>query len=100
MPTCLREHPFEKAGPWRVCSWAGKSLPSILSDYRSIPWEARLLIYLSFIPSVVVGFIYTDLSFFLPKVQGLANFWIGVTIGVMAISLVLASLPLALLAAR
>ena len=33
--------------------WAGKSLPSILSDYRSIPWEARLLIYLSFVPSVV-----------------------------------------------
>ena len=46
------------------------------------------------------GFIYTDLSFFLPKVQGLSNFWMGVTIGVMAISLVLASFPLGILADR
>ncbi len=51
-------------------------------------------------PSVVFGFIYTDLSFFLPKVQGLSNFWMGVTIGVMAISLVLASFPLGILADR
>src|SRR5439155_2297866 len=100
MATCLREHPFEKSGPWRVRSWAGNSLPSIFSDYRSIPWEARLLIYLSFIPSVVFGFIYTDLSFFLPKVQGLSNFWMGVTIGVMAISLVVTSFPLGILADR
>jgi len=48
----------------------------------------------------VFGFIYTDLSFFLPKVQGLSNFWMGVTIGVMAISLVLASFPLGILADR
>jgi len=52
------------------------------------------------VPSVVFGFIYTDLSFFLPKVQGLSNFWMGVTIGVMAISLVLASFPLGILADR
>src|SRR5207247_1374415 len=58
------------------------------------------LIALSFVPSVVFGFIYTDLSFFLPKVQGLSNFWMGVTIGVMAISLVLASFPLGILADR
>jgi MFS family permease len=48
----------------------------------------------------VFGFIYTDLSYFLPKVQGLSNFWMGVTIGVMAISLVLASFPLGILADR
>ena len=46
------------------------------------------------------GFLYTDLSFFLPKVQGLSNFWMGATIGVMAISLVLASFPLGILADR
>ena len=75
-------------------------MPSIFKDYGSIPREARLLIYLSFVPSVVFGFIYTDLSFFLPRVQGLSNFWMGVTIWVMAMSLVLASFPLGLLADR
>jgi MFS family permease len=75
-------------------------LSSFLGDYREIPSQALLLIYLSFVPSVVIGFIYTDLSFFLPKVQGLSNLWMGVTIGVMASTLVVASLPLGILADR
>jgi MFS family permease len=75
-------------------------LPSILEEYREIPAQARLLIYLSFIPSIVIGFIYTDLSYFLPKVQGLSNLWMGVTIGVMAGTLVATSLPLGIVADR
>ena len=47
---------------------------------------------------MVFGFIYTDLSFFLPRVQGLSNFWMGITIWVMAMSLVLASFPLGIIA--
>ncbi len=69
-------------------------MSSIFREYREIPPQALLLIYLSFVPSVVIGFIYTDLSFFLPKVQGISNLGMGVTIGVMASTLVVASLPL------
>ena len=72
----------------------------MLGEYRGIPREARLLIILSFVPSMVIGFIYTDLSFFLPKVQGLSNLWMGITIGVMAASMVGASIPLGILADR
>ena len=28
----------------------------MFSDYRGIPWQARLLIYLSFVPNVAIGF--------------------------------------------
>jgi MFS family permease len=75
-------------------------LPSIFEDYRNIPSQARLLIYLSFVPSVVIGFIYTDLSYFLPKVHGLSDLWMGVTIGVMASTMVVTSLPLGIVADR
>ena len=47
---------------------------------------------------MVFGFIYTDLAFFLPRVQGLSNFWMGVTIWTMALSLVLTSFPLGIVA--
>lgn len=79
---------------------------SFLNDYRGIPSQALLLIILSFVPSIVIGFIYTDLSYFLPNVQwsgipsSTANLWLGVTIGVMASTLVVASLPLGIAADR
>ncbi len=81
-------------------------MPSILGEYREIPSQARLLIYLSFIPSIVIGFIYTDLSYFLPKIQWVdiptsqSTLWMGVTIGVMAGTLVATSLPLGIVADR
>ena len=71
---------------------------SIFNDYREIPKGARFLIYLTFIPGLVIGLIYTDLSYFLPRVQGISNFWMGITIGVMASTLVVASIPLGILA--
>src|SRR5260370_7902009 len=70
----------------------------MLGQYRGIPSQARLLIYLSFIPGMVSGLIYFDLSYFLPKVQGLSDFSMGITIGTMAVSMVLASFPLGMLA--
>ena len=72
----------------------------MFDEYKGIPWEARLLIYLSFIPNVAIGFIYTDLSYFLPNVQGLSPFWTGATITVMGATLVASSIPLGMLADR
>jgi MFS family permease len=70
----------------------------ILGEYRDIPREARLLIFLSFVPSMVLGFIYTDLSYFLTKVQGFTDLEMGITLGTMAVSMVVASFPLGILA--
>ena len=69
----------------------------MFSDYRGIPWQARLLIYLSFIPNVAIGFIYTDLSYFLPKFQGIGA---GLPITVMGVTLVVLSVPFGMLADR
>jgi len=66
----------------------------MFGEYRGIPWEARFLIYLSFVPSMVIGLIYTDLSFFLPKVQGLSNLEMGISPGVMAAAIVTDSIPI------
>ena len=72
----------------------------LFREYRGIPWEAKLLIYLSFIPSFAISFIYTDLSFFLPNVQGVAPTLAGVVITVMGLALVAGSIPLGILADR
>ena len=69
----------------------------MFSDYRGIPWQARLLIYLSFIPNVAIGFIYTDLSYFLPKFQGIGA---GYPITVMGVTLVALSFPFGIIADR
>ncbi len=69
----------------------------MFSDYRGIPRQARLLIYLSFIPNVAIGFIYTDLSYFLPKFQGIEA---GLPITVMGVTLVVLSFPFGILADR
>ncbi len=72
----------------------------MFSDYEGIPRQAKLLIYLSFIPNVAIGFIYTDLSYFLPNVQGLAPTLTGVVGSVMGLTLVALSIPLGALADR
>ena len=72
----------------------------MFSDYREIPRQAKLLIYLSFIPNIAIGFIYTDLSYFLPNVQGLAPTLTGVVGSVMGASLVVLSFPFGVLADR
>ncbi len=72
----------------------------MFSEYRGIPWQARLLIYLSFIPNIAIGFIYVDLSFFLPKIQGLTPASTGIVIGVMGLTLVAESIPFGIAADR
>jgi MFS family permease len=72
----------------------------MLDEYKGIPREARLLVYLSFLPGLTVGFIYIDLSYFLTKVQGIPDLWMGLTITVMGLTLVVSSIPLGILADR
>ena len=72
----------------------------MLREYGTIPAEARLLSFLSFIPSLVTGLIYTDLAFFLTKVQGLTPGFAGAIIATMAITMAAASIPVGILADR
>lgn len=72
----------------------------MLDEYKGIPAQAKLLIYLSFLPGLVIGFIYTDLSYFLTKVQGISDFWMGVAIFTMGGTLFATSIPLGILADR
>lgn len=69
----------------------------MFNDYRNIPSQAKLLIYLSFIPNILIGFIYSDLSYFLPTFQGIAP---GLPITVMGVTLVAESIPFGILADR
>jgi MFS family permease len=72
----------------------------LFSEYSGLPWQAKLLIYISFIPNVAIGFIYTDLSYFLPRVQGVPSPWPGVIITLMGVTLVAESIPLGIFADR
>jgi MFS family permease len=72
----------------------------LFKEYGSIPGQAKLLIYLSFIPNMVIGFIYSDLSYFLPKIQGLTPTNAGWVITAMGLTLVAESIPLGIVADR
>ena len=65
-----------------------------------MPSQAKLLIFLSFVPSLAIGFIYTDLSFFLTTVRGFSAFFTGLVIMVMGITMVATAIPLGILADR
>lgn len=69
-------------------------------QYGSIPSQAKLLIVLSFVPALALGFIYTDLSYFLTTVKGLSIVFTGTVITVMGVSMVAASIPFGILADR
>jgi len=72
----------------------------LFSEYRGIPYQANLLIFLSFIPNVAIGFIYTDLGYFLINFQGLSHTQAGFVITVMGLTLVAESIPMGILADR
>lgn len=72
----------------------------MFSEYKGIPSQARLLVYLSFIPGIAIGFIYSDLSYFLPNVQNLPPVQAGYVGSVMGLSLVGLSIPFGILADR
>ncbi len=68
--------------------------------YRDIPGNAKFLIYLSFFPALALSLIYTDLSYFLTKVQGLSAVFTGVVLTTMGLTVVAMSIPLGILADR
>jgi MFS family permease len=72
----------------------------LFSDYRGMPNEAKYLIYSAIFPSLAYGMFYTDLSFFLTKVQGLSYGLMGSVITLMGVSTVIASIPLGMAADR
>jgi len=72
----------------------------LFSEYRGIPWQARLLVYLTFIPNVAIGFIYTDLGYYLITFQGIGPTEAGIVITVMGLTLVVESIPLGIVADR
>jgi MFS family permease len=72
----------------------------LFSEYRGIPWQARLLIYLTFVPNVAIGFIYTDLGYYLITFQGIGPTEAGIVITVMGVTLVVESIPLGIIADR
>jgi MFS family permease len=72
----------------------------LFSQYRSIPDQAKLLIALNFIPGLALGFIYTDLSYFLTSVRGLSIPFTSLVITVMGLTVVGTSIPFGILADR
>jgi len=71
-----------------------------LERYRSIPPQAKRLIYLSFVPSFAIGFIYTDLSYFLTTVRGFSASFMGAVIMIMGLTTVAVAIPAGILADR
>jgi MFS family permease len=72
----------------------------LFHQYTIIPSQAKLLVLLSFVPSLALGFLYTDLSYFLTTVKGLPLDFTGIVITVMGVSMVAASVPFGILADR
>jgi MFS family permease len=72
----------------------------LLRQYSAIPSQARLLVFLSFVPNFALGFLYTDLSYFLTTVKGLPLDFTGAVITVMGVSMVAASVPFGIFADR
>ena len=76
------------------------NLRSMFNSYRGIPQEAKYLIIATFLPSLAYGMLYTDLAYFLTRVQGLSESMMGLIIAIMGISMVVAGIPLGMIADR
>jgi len=72
----------------------------LFGEYRVIDSQAKLLVYLSFVPSLAFGLIYTDLSYFLTGIQGIPASFSGLVFTIMGTTTVLSSLPMGALADR
>ncbi len=70
----------------------------MFNDYKGMPKEAKYLIYSGILPSLALGMFYTDLSYFLTKVQGVDIGLVGIVITVMGVSTFVASVPLGIAA--
>lgn len=72
----------------------------MFGEYRALHPEAKLLIYLSFVPSLAYGLVYTDLAYFLTTIQGIPAAFSGLVFTIMGVTTVLTSLPMGALADR
>jgi MFS family permease len=72
----------------------------LFRQYSRIPGQAKLLIVLTFFPSLALGFLYTDLSYFLTTVRAVPIDFTGTVITFMGVSMVAASIPFGILADR
>jgi MFS family permease len=72
----------------------------MLDEYRGIPRQAQILVFLSIVPSVALGWLTTDISYYLTIVQGITPFWAGATISTIGVAVVGFSIPLGILADR
>lgn len=72
----------------------------MLDEYRGIPRQAQLLVYLSVVPSVAIGFLYTEISYYLTTVEGISSYWEGAIITTFGFAVVATSVPLGILADR
>lgn len=70
----------------------------MFDDYRGMSTEAKYLILQSILPSLAYGMFYTDLSYFLTKVQGLPDWIMGIIISLMGISTFVSSILLGIAA--
>jgi MFS family permease len=72
----------------------------MLDEYGGIPRQAQILVIISIIPSVALGFLYTDVSYYLTSIQGIAPFWEGLVITSFGLAIVCTSIPLGIVADR
>jgi MFS family permease len=70
----------------------------MFSSYRGMPKEATYLIYAAILPSVAYGMFYTDISYFLTTVQGVAYELMGIVVTAMGVSTFVASIFLGIAA--
>ena len=71
---------------------------TLFDAYRGLSKEAKYLIYSGILPAVAYGMFYTDISYFLTKVQGLPIEFMGLIVTAMGISTFAASVPLGIAA--
>ncbi len=70
----------------------------MFETYQGLTREAKLLIYSGILPAVAYGMFYTDISYFLTKVQGLPIDFMGLIVTAMGVSTFAASVPLGIAA--
>jgi len=70
----------------------------VISNYTGIPKEAKYLIYASILPSIAYGMLFTDMSYFLTAVQGVAADFMGIVITLMGVSTFVSSIFLGIAA--
>ncbi len=67
-------------------------------SYRGFQKEAKYLVYATLLPAIAFGMLYTDLPYFLTRIQGLPGLTMGLIVTIMGVSTFGASIPLGMIA--